>query len=76
MSQVKKAWTKSNKKEKVYANTLLVEQKDLEAALTAISSMKICTVSIVADRIKCGVSVARKCIAIAASKGLILPVST
>ncbi|CAL5981755.1 Ribosomal_protein S25 [Hexamita inflata] len=75
MSAVKKAWTKSNKKEKIYQATLFPEQKDFDAALTAISTMKICTPAIVADRCKVGLSVAKKCIAIALSKGMIAPVS-
>lgn len=70
----KKGHNKGSKKEKVYQATLFNEEKDLENALTAISGMKICTPAIVSDRAKCGLSVARKCIAIALSKGLITPV--
>ena len=74
MSQVKKAWTKSSKKEKVYLPTLLASQKDLDTALQQIQGMKICTVAIVADRIKCGCSVARKLINIALAKNYIAPI--
>ena len=74
MSQVKKAWTKSSKKEKVYLPTLLASQKDLDTALQQIQGMKICTVAIVADRVKCGCSVARKLINIALAKGYLAPI--
>lgn len=74
MSQVKKAWTKSSKKEKVYLPTLLATQKDLDTALQQIQGMRICTVAIVADRVKCGCSVARKLINIAVAKNYLTPV--
>lgn len=70
----KKAWGKGTKKEKIYQITSFVEQKDYESALNAISGMKLCTAAIIADRVKCGLSVAKKCIAIALSKGMITPV--
>ena len=72
----KKAWSKSSKKEKVYQNTLFIEQKDYDAAITTVSTMKICTNNIVADRLKIGVSVAKKVIAAAVQKGFLAPVYT
>ena len=72
----KKAWSKSSKKEKVYQNTLFIEQKDYDAAITTVSTMKICTNNIVADRLKIGVSVAKKVIAAAVQKGFLVPVYT
>lgn len=72
----KKNWTKGTKKEKVYQPTLALEQKDFDSAISAIEGMKLCTDAIVADRMKCGVSVARRVIAIALEKNLIKPVIT
>lgn len=70
----KKNWTKGTKKEKIYQPTLAPEQKDFDSALSAIEGMKVCTEAIVADRMKCGMSVARRVIAIALAKNLIKPI--
>ncbi|KAH0569622.1 Ribosomal protein S25 [Spironucleus salmonicida] len=62
MSQNKKQWTKSNKKDKIYQDTVFADQAALEAALVIISSMKIVTLTSVCDRCKIGASLARKAI--------------